>query len=138
MPLLTEQEQGVMVKCALCGQSAEGGRNEHLLFKCKDQRVVAVRRRIEEMVEKEVSRLVRPGPVREAILVPWRLDSEGRPPDVGQLEEVEAIIGVVSGTGAPAADYRKLVERWKGEGFVDSKGALKEEEAECFEKRQML
>jgi hypothetical protein len=62
--------------------------------------VVAVRRRIEEMVEKEVSRLVRPGPVREAILVPWRLDDEGRPPDVGQLEEVEAIIGVVSGTGA--------------------------------------
>ena len=67
-----------MVKCALCGQPAEGGRNEHLLFKCKDKRVVTMRRRIEELVEKEVSRLVRPGPVREAILVPWRLD--GRAP----------------------------------------------------------
>ena len=35
MPLLTKQEQSVVVKCALCGQSAEGGRNEHLLFKCR-------------------------------------------------------------------------------------------------------
>ena len=33
---LTEAEEGVLSKCSLCGQSAAGRRNEHLLFKCID------------------------------------------------------------------------------------------------------
>ena len=39
---LTEAEKGVLSKCALCGQSAAGRRNEHLLFECTDDRVVKV------------------------------------------------------------------------------------------------
>ena len=73
---LTEAEKGVLSKCALCGQCAAGRRNEHLLFKCTDARVVEVRREVEAAVERKVSRLVKPGAVKESIMVPWRLDSE--------------------------------------------------------------
>ena len=44
-----------------------------MLFKCVDERVVELRRKVEAAVEKKVSRLIKPGPVREAIMVPWRL-----------------------------------------------------------------
>ena len=67
---LTEAEKGVMskLKCALCGQSAASRRNEHLLFECTDARVVEVRKEVEAAVERKVGRLVKPGPVREAIM----------------------------------------------------------------------
>ena len=48
---------------------------------------------MEAAVGKEVGRLVKPGPVREAIMVPWRLDKTGRPPNVGVMAEVEAALG---------------------------------------------
>ena len=62
----------------------------------------------------------------------------GRPPDVSQLDEVEEVLGVMSGSVTPVAGYKKLVSRQEGEGFVDSKGGLKSEQDECYEKRQML
>ena len=65
--------KGVLSVCVLCGDQAVGRRNEHLLFECKCPKVVAIRRKVEAVVEKKVSRLVKPGPVREAIMVPWRL-----------------------------------------------------------------
>ena len=73
---LTEAEKGVLSKCALCGQCAAGRRNEHLLFKCTDARVVEVRKEVEAAVERKVGRLMKPGPVKEATMVPWRLDSD--------------------------------------------------------------
>ena len=79
---LTEAEKGVLSKCALCGQSAAGRRNEHLLFECTDDRVVKVGGGVESAVEREVSRLVKSGPVKEAIMVPWGLGSSGRPPNI--------------------------------------------------------
>ena len=81
----------------LCGQCAAGRRNEHLLFECTAHSVVALRKEVEATVEKKVSRLVKPGPVREAIMVPWRLDKAGRPPNVGVMAEVEAALGTVLG-----------------------------------------
>ena len=57
---LTEAEKGVLSKCALYGQCAAGRRNEHLLFKCTDARVVEVRREMEAAVERKVGRLVKP------------------------------------------------------------------------------
>ena len=48
-------------------------------------------------MEKKGSRLVKPGPVREAIMVPWRLDETGRPPNVGVMAEMEASLGTVLG-----------------------------------------
>ena len=55
---------------------------------------------MEAAVEKKVSRLVKPGPVREAIMVPWRLDDAGRPPNVGVMAEVEleAALGTLIST----------------------------------------
>ena len=43
----TEAEEGVLSKCALCGQVAAGRRNEHLLFGCTVDRVVAMRKGVE-------------------------------------------------------------------------------------------
>ena len=68
----------MLSKCALCGQSAAGRRNEHgsqgaLMLECTDVRVVEVRKEVEAAVEREVGRLVKPRPVEEAIMVPWRL-----------------------------------------------------------------
>ena len=42
---------------------------------------------------------MKPGPVKEAIMVPWRLDSEGRPPNIEVVIEAEAAIGTVLGAG---------------------------------------
>ena len=75
---LTEAGKGVLSKCALCGQCAAGRGDEHLLFKCTNARVVEVRREVEAAVEKEVGSPVKPGPVKESIMVPWGLDIEGR------------------------------------------------------------
>ena len=65
---LTTTEKGALSKCALCGQCAAGRRNEHLLFKCTDARVVEVRRVMEAAVERKVSTLVKPGPVKESVM----------------------------------------------------------------------
>ena len=46
---------------------------EHLLFECTAECVVKLRREVEGALEKKVSRLVKPGPVEEAIMVPLRL-----------------------------------------------------------------
>ena len=72
---LTDAERIVMSKCALCGKEAKGRRNEHLPFECTAPNVVKLREEVEAAVEKKVSRLVKPGPMREAIMMPWRLDS---------------------------------------------------------------
>ena len=74
---LTDAERTVMAKCALCGEEAKGRRNEHLLFECTAASVVKLRKEVEAAVEKKVRRLVKSGPVREAIMVPWMLDKTG-------------------------------------------------------------
>ena len=110
-------------------KEAKGRRNEHLLFECTAASVVELRKEVEAAVEKKVSRLVKPGPVREAIMVPWRLDKAGRPPNVGVMAEVEAALGTVLGAETPAEGFRKLVSRqstgaetgggsWAGVGVV--------------------
>ena len=71
--------------------------------------MVEVRKEVEAVVERKVGRLVEPGPVKEAIMVPWRLDSEGRPPEIGVVVEMEAAIGTVLGVATPAEGYRRLV-----------------------------
>ena len=126
---LTDAERTVVAECALCGEEAKGRRNEHLLFECTAPSVVKLRKEVEAAVEKKVSRLVKPGPVREAIMVPWRLDKAGRPPNVGVMAEVEAALGTVLGAEDPAEGFRKLVTRqstgaetgggsWAGVGVV--------------------
>ena len=40
---------------------------------------------------------MKPRPVREAIMVPWRLDSNGKPPNIEVVVEVEAALGIVLG-----------------------------------------
>ena len=108
---------------------AKGRRNEHLLFEGTAASVVKLRREVEAAVEKKVSRLVKPGPVREAITVPWRLDVAGRPPNVGVMAEMEAALGTVLGAATPAEGFRRLVSRqstgattaggsWTGVGVV--------------------
>ena len=89
--VMTAAERTLLSKCALCGQvHGEGqGEYEHLLFECTSVSVVKLRKELEAAVEEEVSRLVKPGPVREAIVVPWRLDSADRPPNVGVMAEVD-------------------------------------------------
>ena len=61
---------------------------------------------MEAAVEKKASRLVKPGLVREAVIVPWRLDDAGRPPNVEVMAEVEAALGTctvpVMGAATPA------------------------------------
>jgi hypothetical protein len=99
---LTDAERTVVSRCALCGEEAKGRRNEHLLFECTSASVVKLRKEVEAAVEKKVSRLVKPGPVREAIMVPWRLDEAGRPPNAGVMTEVEAALGTVLGAATPA------------------------------------
>ena len=103
---LTDAERTVMSECALCGKEAKGRRNEHLLFECTAASVVEMRKEVEAAVEKKVSRLVKPGPVREAIMVPWRLDEAGGPPNVGVMAEVEATLGTVLGAATPAEGFK--------------------------------
>ena len=92
---------------------AKGRRNKHLLFECTAASVVKLRREVEAAVEKKASRRVKPGPVREAIVVPRRLDVAGRPPNVGVMAEVQAALGTVTVLGAatPAEGFRRLVSR---------------------------
>jgi hypothetical protein len=73
--------------------------------------LVDVRREVEAAVERKVSRLVKPGPVKEATMVPWRLDSGGRPPDIGVVVEAEAAIGTILGAATPAEGYRRRVSK---------------------------
>ena len=86
-------------------------RNEHLLFECTTASVVKLREEVGAAVEKKVSRLVKPGPARGAIMVPWRLDKADRPPYVKVVAEVEAALGTVLGAETPAEGFRKLVSR---------------------------
>ena len=73
-------------------------------------------------MEKEVGRLVKPGPVREALMVPWRLDGANRPPNVEVMAEVEAALGTVLGAASPAEGFRRLVAR-QGTGAVVAGGS---------------
>ena len=114
--------RGQCCRCALCGEEAKGRRNEHLLFECTAASVVKLRREMEAAVEKKVSRLVKPGPVREATMVPWRLDDAGRPPNVEVMAEVEAALGMVLGAATPAEGFRRLVTR-QGTGEVTAGGS---------------
>ena len=102
---LTDAERTVVAKCALCEEEARGRRNEHLLFECTAPGVVKLRQEVEAAVEKKVSRLVKPWPVREAIMVPWRLDKAGRPPNVGAMAEVEAALSTVLGAEVSCKSY---------------------------------
>jgi hypothetical protein len=126
---LTDAERTVVAKCALCGEEAKGRTNEHLLFECTAINVMKLRKEVEAAVEKKMSRLVKPGLVREAIMMHWRLDKTGRPPTVGMTAEVEATLGTVLGVETPAEGFRKLVTRqstgaaadggnWAGVGVV--------------------
>ena len=111
MDHMTDAERMVLSKCALCGEVAKGRGNESLLFECTAESVVKLRKEVEAAVEKKVSRLVKPGPVREAIMVPWRLDGAGRPPTVEVMAEVEAALGTVLGAASPAEGFRRLVTK---------------------------
>ena len=116
---LTDAERIVVSKCALCGKEAKGRRNEHLLFECTAASVVKLRMEAEKAVEKKVSRLVKPGPVREAIMVPWRLDWAGRPPNVEVMAEVDAALGTMLGAETPAEGFRRLVSRQSTGATID-------------------
>ena len=41
-------------------------------------------------------------------MVPWRLDSAGKPPNVEVVAEVEAALGTVLGAETPAEGFRRL------------------------------
>ena len=126
---LTNAERTVVSRCALCGEEANGRRNEHLLFECTAANVVKLRSEVEAAMQEKSSRPVKPGPVREAIMVPLRLEEAGRPPNMGVMAEVEAALGTVLGASTPAEGFRRLVSRqntgaatvggsWTGVGVV--------------------
>ena len=98
---LTDAERAVVSKCALCGEEAKGRRNEHLLFECTAASVVKLREEVEAVVWEEVGRLVKPGLVRGAMMVPWGLGEAGRPPNVEAMTEVEAALGTVLSAAIP-------------------------------------
>ena len=106
---LAYAERTVLSKCALSGEETKGRRDEHLLFECTAASAVKLRKEVDAAVEEEVSRLMKPGPVRGAIMVPWRLDEAGRPSDVRAMAEVEAAQGTVLGAATPAEGFRVLV-----------------------------
>ena len=101
------REIGAVEVCTVWGV-AKGRRDEHLLFECIAASVVELREGVEAAVEKKVSRLVRPGPGGEAIMVPWRLDITGRSPNVEVMAEVGAALGNVLGAETPAKGFRRL------------------------------
>ena len=70
-----------------------------------------LRKEVEVAVEKKASRLVKPGPMREAIVVPLRLGGAGRPPNVVVVAEVEAALGTVLDAATPTEGFRRLVSR---------------------------
>ena len=63
--------------------------------------MVKLRKAVEAAMETKVSRLVKPGPVREALMVPWRLDEDDMSPTVGIMTEVEAAMGTVLSAATP-------------------------------------
>ena len=65
---------------------------------------------------------MKPGPVREAIMVPWRLDKAGRPPNVGVMAEVEAALGTVLGAATPTEGFKRLLTR-QGTGAATAGGS---------------
>ena len=93
----------------------------NLLFECTTESVVELRRKVEGTVEKKVSRPVEPGPVRETIMVPWRLDNAGRPPNVEVV--VEAALGTVLGAETQTEGFRRLVSRQRA-GAVIAGGSI--------------
>ena len=117
-----ERTMHVLSKCALCGEMAKGRRIEHLLFECTAASVVKLRTEVEAAVEKKVSRLVELGPVREAIVVPWRLDGAGRPPNAEVMAEAEAALDTVLSAASPAEGFRRLEAR-QGTGAVIAGGS---------------
>ena len=152
---LTDAERMAMSTCALCREEGGGRRDEHLLFECTVASVVKLREEVEAAVEKKVDRLVEPGPVREALMMPWRLNGAGRPPNVGVMTEVEAALGTVLGAATPAEGFRRLVSRkstgaettggsWTGVGVVhhqvhnvEGAGAEGEEEGAHYNSTQI-
>ena len=44
--------------------------------------------------------------MREAIMVPWRLGSADRPPNVEVMAEAEAALGTVLGAATPTEGFR--------------------------------
>ena len=65
-----------------------------MLFDCTDKKVVRLRKKVEAAVEEKVSRLVKLGPVREAIMVLLRLDSADIPSNVGVVPSAQG--GVIA------------------------------------------
>ena len=55
MDHMTNTERAVLSKCALCGEVAEGRRDEHLLFECTAGSVAKLMKEVEAAVEKKVS-----------------------------------------------------------------------------------
>ena len=49
--------------------------------------------------------------MREAIMVPWRLDSSGKPPNIEVVVEVEAALSIVLGVATPAEGFRRLATK---------------------------
>ena len=91
--------------------------------------MVELRKEVEIVAEKRMNRLVKPGPVREAVMVPWRLDGTDRPPNVEVMAEVDAALGTMLGAVTPAEGYKRPVSRqsigaatgvgsWAGVGVV--------------------
>ena len=129
---MTHAERTLLSKCALCGEMAKGRRNEHLLFECTTASVVKLRTEVEAAMEMKVSRLVKPGPVREAIMAPWRLDGADRPPDVEVMAEVEAALGTMLGAASPTEGLRRLVTR-QGTGPVVAGGSRVQHQVHTME-----
>ena len=50
----SEEELKVVGKCAMCGEEAEGERNEHLLFKCEAEAAVEVREQVQAAAQNQV------------------------------------------------------------------------------------
>ena len=82
-----------------------------MLFKCTDASVVEIRKGVEAAIERKMGRLVKLGPLKEAIVVHWRLDSERRPPNIEVVVEVGAAMGTVPGAVTSAERYRRLVSK---------------------------
>ena len=80
-------------------------------FECTAANVVKLWEEVGAAVEKKVSRPVKPGPVRDAVTVPWRLDKAGRPPNVGVMTEVEAALGTALGAATPAEGFKRRMSR---------------------------
>lgn len=103
------------VSCSLCGQNVrEDFRSWHLLAKCTDAAVVAVRRRALKQVKKHISKEQGPRYVSEILEVPWMLDDEGKLREMGDCE------GLRTQLGMPASSpVSKLCQVVQGEGGLE-------------------